>query len=136
MKYGCHPAGGCNYLAEGDSYPYEGFCTFKEVVQEWDCLEFGAVFKVNQWRGGSIIWTGDVRVFPESSVSAYGRRDPLASGAFQNGDELTPWTADTPTTSPSANPSSSPTIPPTPLPTVSFSNRRLPLTTIAFSQFI
>jgi len=94
VKYGCLSGGGCNYLGEGSDYPHGGFCTFKEVVQEWDCLASGSIFKVNQWRGGELIWTGDMKVWPVSAelVSAHGRMEPLVVGAFQEGDRIMPWT--------------------------------------------
>ena len=38
VRYGCHPGGGCNYLKEGQNYPYSGFCTYKEVEQNGDCV--------------------------------------------------------------------------------------------------
>ena len=100
VKYGCLPGGGCNYLAEGDEYPYAGFCTFKEVVNELDCSlpSSGSTYKVRQWRAGEHIWTGDVMVWP----GGYGRREPRVDGAFHPGDEITPWAlTDGPTSSPS-----------------------------------
>jgi len=30
VKYGCLPGGGCHYLALGEEYPYDGFCTYKD----------------------------------------------------------------------------------------------------------
>ncbi len=32
VEYGCHHAGGCNYLKNGESYPYNGFCTYKSLL--------------------------------------------------------------------------------------------------------
>jgi len=45
VKYGCLPGGGCNYLASGQEYPYDGFCTYQdnessipcECISENDC---------------------------------------------------------------------------------------------------
>jgi hypothetical protein len=37
-RYGCHSAGGCNYLKAGEEYPYAGFCTYKSVLQTVDCI--------------------------------------------------------------------------------------------------
>lgn len=115
VKYGCHSAGGCNYLTEGGEYPYAGFCTFKEVVTERECLDpAGSIFKIDQHRDNALIWTGDVIVWPAiGSVSAHGRREPYAAGAFQEGDEITPWSSGEPTRSPSLEPSSLPSEAPT-----------------------
>ena len=30
VRYGCHSGGGCNYLKDGQEYPYGGFCTYKD----------------------------------------------------------------------------------------------------------
>ena len=37
-SYGCFSTGGCYYLKVGENYPYGGFCTYKTVAQEQDCL--------------------------------------------------------------------------------------------------
>lgn len=37
-RYGCHSGGGCNYLKEGEQYPYDGFCTYKSVSQAIECV--------------------------------------------------------------------------------------------------
>lgn len=34
VRYGCHNQGGCNYLKAGEEYPYDGFCTYKEVPSQ------------------------------------------------------------------------------------------------------
>ena len=114
VKFGCLPGGGCNYLLEGEEYPYSGFCTFKEVVIEYDCSASGSVVKISQWRGGMIIWSGDVRVYPATAeLSAYGHKEFLLGGAFQDGDQIMTWTSSSPTTSPLPVP----TPPPSKLPT-------------------
>ena len=113
VKYGCLPGGGCNYLAAGKEYPYAGFCTFKDIVHEWDCLESGSIFKVNQWQGGEIIWTGDVKVWPSTAGGrAHGHREPSAGGHFQDGDEITPWTSTSPSKQPTAAPTKQPSTSP------------------------
>ncbi len=105
VKYGCLPGGGCNYLSEGSDYPHPSFCTFKEVVREWNCLESGSIFKVDQWRGDEVIWTGDLKVWPATDgISAHGHKESV-SGAFQDGDMIKPWVLpNEPTKSPSKMP--------------------------------
>ena len=49
---------------------------------------------VELWRNGHIVWTGDARVWPRGSADngdwARGRAEPLTSGHFQTGDQLSP----------------------------------------------
>ena len=87
VQYGCGYAGGCNYLQKDQEYPHPEFCTFK--VQEFDCLENGSVFKVNQLRNGEVIWSGDVKVW--SGAFGHINIEPLMGGAFQDGDQIKPW---------------------------------------------
>lgn len=62
---------------------------------EWE-MAFGApvqdnkIFRVEQWRGGVVVWTGNVMVFKQKldGYSAQGRREPLEVGVFEEGDEL------------------------------------------------
>ena len=53
-----------------------------------------------------------------AQISAHGRREPSVDGAFQDCDEITPWTLPIgPTTSPTEMPSSLPSKVPTDVPT-------------------
>ena len=116
VEYGCHSGGGCNYLQPDGEYPYAGFCTFK--YQDYGCLDNGSVFKINQLRGGQVIWSGDVRVWPASSDTAYGHIEPLGTGGvFQTGDQIKPW-APVQTTSPSQSPTDQPSSSPSKSPTI------------------
>jgi len=135
VKYGCLPRGGCNYLTEGADYPHGGFCTFKEVVHEWDCLGSGSVFKVDLWRGGEVIWTCDVKVWPTSGgISAYGHAASTVA-AFQDGDKIRPWTSSSPskmpasslTKEPTSNPTGAPIPQPTRFPTSNPTNQPMPI---------
>ena len=38
LKYGCFSSGGCNYLYDGQNYPYDGFCTYKQASELEDCI--------------------------------------------------------------------------------------------------
>eukprot|EP00591_Stephanopyxis_turris_P017726 CAMPEP_0195538828 /NCGR_PEP_ID=MMETSP0794_2-20130614/49734_1 /TAXON_ID=515487 /ORGANISM="Stephanopyxis turris, Strain CCMP 815" /LENGTH=1792 /DNA_ID=CAMNT_0040672837 /DNA_START=109 /DNA_END=5487 /DNA_ORIENTATION=- len=37
VKYGCTQDGACSYLQEGESYPWDGFCTYKEIDATSSC---------------------------------------------------------------------------------------------------
>lgn len=107
VRYGCNPKGGCAYLSEGEEYPSDGFCTYKQAQQE-ECVcgsDSDCELTVSCNSNGSC---PSPQFLPDSTPC-----NSIPSGTCQRGTCVGGVTPSVPT----KNPTHSPTNPTTPLTT-------------------
>ena len=68
------------------------FYSKSDWVKVFRGLTTNSVYMIKQYRDGTQVWTGDVKVSVARTLPAHGHRDLFSAGAFQIGDIFVPST--------------------------------------------